>query len=90
MTPMRPLIYSKNRCQQCIAVKRKLKMEGIEFDEVNIDDLGFTEQQETVEKLKEDGFQGAPVVYWTNSDGEAKSFYGFNIYEVEKLIEAHS
>lgn len=90
MTFAKPLLYSNKRCQPCIAIKRKLTSKGIDFDEVMVSELDYTEQETARAKLEQDGYSSAPVVYWTDADGVDGSFAGFNVYELEKMIGAYS
>ncbi|MGO2150880.1 MAG: glutaredoxin family protein [Microbacterium gubbeenense] len=89
MTYDKPLVYSNKTCQPCIALKRSLNNKGIEFDEIMVSELDHAEQERTTATLAADGYQSAPVVYWTNQDGTNESFSGFDVFELDKLVATY-
>lgn len=77
-------VYSKPRCQQCTAVKRKLRDSGVPFKE---DDATETGNAEAIKAL---GYMQAPVTIWTDSGpGDERHFSGFHVTELDKIIAAH-
>ena len=61
-------VYTKNNCQPCNATKRKLKLEGVAFVEINVDD-----SSEARDYLVAGGWRESPVV--EASDGSSWSGY---------------
>lgn len=55
-------VYSKNNCPQCVQAKNLLKLKGIEFTEVKIDEV-----PEAREFLLAEGHKAVPQIY---SDGK--------------------
>ena len=51
-------IYSKNNCQYCVQAKNLLKMKGVEFEEVKIDEV-----TEAREFLLAEGHKAVPQIY---------------------------
>lgn len=51
-------VYSKNNCPFCVQAKNLLKMKGIEFEEVKIDEV-----PEAREKLVAEGHRTVPQIY---------------------------
>jgi glutaredoxin 3 len=51
-------VYSKNNCQFCVQAKNLLKMKGVEFEEVKIDEV-----PEAREKLIAEGHKAVPQIY---------------------------
>lgn len=51
------ILFSKNDCVNCDATKADFKKLGVAYNEINI-----SEQPEYIDKLREMGFRGAPVI----------------------------
>ena len=76
------VVYSKPRCVQCDAVKRKFDQAGVAYIEANLLEL----PREAVEELMEAGHRTAPIVSIISDDG---SLYDeFSGYDPQKTREA--
>lgn len=54
---MNIIVYTKTVCPNCISLKRDLKKNGVNFEEVNIQ-----KNEEAYELLKANNFTGLPVL----------------------------
>lgn len=76
-------VYSKPRCQQCVATKRWLKDKGIKH---TVEDITEPGNAAAVAYL---GYLQAPVTVWTDSGpGGEQHFSGFNPTELDRILEA--
>lgn len=77
------VVYTKPACQQCDATKRWLKQHAIRFTQHDL-----SEDEETLEKIKSMGYQGAPVVIvpFDHPAIPGHHWYGFNPVELSKLL----
>ena len=66
-------VYTKTICPQCYPVKAYLKRNGIEHEMHNIE-----EDETAYNKVKELGFQSAPVLILSDENGIVKSSSGRN------------
>lgn len=78
-------IYSKDRCVQCVGLKRNLDAAGVIYEEINLSRLEPEEQERALAMLKADGHLQAPVTYFTNADGDREHFGGFNPNKADEL-----
>ena len=69
-------VYSKPRCQQCVAVKRSLTAKGITFTEGD----AIAE----VDMLREKGYQQAPVTFF-DGYGQHIEFSGFDVNQIDRI-----
>lgn len=74
---MEVTVYTKPSCVQCDATKRLMDKLGIEYSTVDI-----TEDEASLQKVLELGFQSAPVVIAGTS-----SWAGFNPDMIKALAE---
>lgn len=71
-------LYTKNNCVQCIAVKKYLEKNNVQYETINID---FDE--EAMEVVKNLGVRQAPVLYLNDEVFSS----GFNIPDMEKVLK---
>lgn len=72
---MNIIVYTKTVCPNCIRLKRDLKKNGVNFEEINID-----KDVEANELLKANNFTGLPVL---SIDGKLTN----NLEEISDLIK---
>lgn len=82
-------VYTKKRCQPCLAVKRRLREKKVDFTEVNVDELTEDELTEALEHLAADDHKASPVVYFLDADGVVESFSGFNPYKTDEIVKLY-
>jgi glutaredoxin len=70
-------VYSKNNCPFCVQAKNLLKLKGIDFEEINIE-----QQPEAREFVVSEGHRTVPQIY---KDGELFVQGGFQ--GLQKLTE---
>jgi Glutaredoxin and related proteins len=75
-------VYSKDRCVQCDATKRFLKINEIEHA---VEDATA---EENLVFLKELGYTQVPVTVISEGDEIVNHWYGYNIDELNKLKAA--
>jgi glutaredoxin-like protein NrdH len=73
-------VYTKPGCVQCNATYRALDKKGIAYNSVDI-----SEDAEALERLKDLGYQQAPVV-----DSPVGDWTGFNPGKIEELALYYS
>lgn len=77
------VVYSKPRCVQCDAVKRKFDQAGVAYIEANLLEL----PREAVEELMEAGHRAAPIVSIISDDGSLyDEFSGFDPQKTREAI----
>ena len=77
------VVYSKPRCVQCDAVKRKFDQAGVAYIEANLLEL----PREAVEELMEAGHRAAPIVSIISDDGSLyDEFSGYHPQKVDEAI----
>ena len=77
------VVYSKPRCVQCDAVKRKFDQAGVAYIEANLLEL----PREAVEELMEAGHRTAPIVSIISDDGSLyDEFSGFDPQKTREAI----
>ena len=77
------VVYSKPRCVQCDAVKRKFDQAGVAYIEANLLEL----PREAVEELMEAGHRAAPIVSIISDDGSLyDEFSGYHPQKVDQAI----
>ncbi|WP_429971171.1 glutaredoxin-like protein NrdH [Fructilactobacillus sp. Tb1] len=74
-------VYSKDGCIQCKLTKRELKRDGIEFKEINLDQV--KDGNLIREQLKNQGFKATPIV-----KTEHETWTGFRPEKIKELIKA--
>lgn len=74
------ILYTQPGCGPCLGLKAKLKRDGREFTEVNI-----REDAAAVDRIKELGHPGTPVLEYTDADGERQNFHGFRSDILEQI-----
>ena len=73
-------VYTKPGCVQCNATYRALDKKGIAYNSVDI-----SEDAEALERLKDLGYQQAPVV-----DSPVGDWTGFNPGKIEELAQYYA
>ncbi|MFA9414549.1 MULTISPECIES: glutaredoxin-like protein NrdH [unclassified Streptococcus] len=69
-------VFTKNNCMPCKMTKKFLTENGVDFEEINIE-----EQPEKIDYVKSLGFSSAPVIEAGNI-----VFSGFQPAKLKKLI----
>ncbi|MCK1214351.1 glutaredoxin-like protein NrdH [Streptococcus uberis] len=69
-------VYSKNNCMQCKMTKKFLEQNGVDFQEINID-----EHPEKIDYVKSLGFTSAPVI-----ESDNLVFSGFQPAKLKEII----
>lgn len=72
---MNIIVYTKTVCPNCISLKRDLKKNGVNFEEINIQ-----KNEEASDYLKANNFTGLPVL---SIDGKLTN----NLEEISNLIK---
>lgn len=74
-------VYTTDNCANCNVTKEMMEFHGIEFEEVAVHKMSGSEQEYTLNMLRERGFSQFPVISvndWENS------WCGFHPDKVEK------
>ena len=75
---MKVIVYSADACPYCHMVKDWLKVNNIEFEDVNIQE----DQEKAKEMVEKSGQMGVPVI-----DVDGKIVIGFNKEKLKELVE---
>jgi glutaredoxin-like protein NrdH len=67
-------VYTKDACVQCDMTKKRLRLAGIPFDEVAVDDPANAEALTYITEQR--GFRAAPVVIVYNADDSERAIWG--------------